>query len=368
MCAYTLLRSGMKNIAIIESNRALGEKIRVSGGGKCNVTNKIVDASFYLGDASFVRSVLEQFPKEALIKMLQEHAIELELRKGRYLFCKKSAKEVIAMLSAPLEEKQIFYGEKVVDVTYDEHFLVKSDKGVYRSKRVVVATGGESFKSLGASDIGIKIAKSFGDATRAFEPALVGLTLQKEQLWMKSLSGISLPVEIEVANRHIKEELLFAHRGITGPAVLSASLYWRKGHISINFMPNETIESIIKRGGKKKLSNAIPLPKRFVQAFLKEIELEDKECHKLTYIEKKRLQKIHGYTFAPAGNFGFSKAEVSRGGVLSCDIEVESMQSRHQKDLFYIGEVVDVTGELGGYNIQWALSSAVVCANFIIKC
>jgi predicted Rossmann fold flavoprotein len=243
--------------------------------------------------------------------------------------------------------------------------VLKTDKGMIEAKKVVVATGGESFRSIGASAIGIEIANSFGLKTKKFTPALVGLTLQKEQFWMKELSGLSCFVEIKVQNRVLREEMLFAHKGISGPAVLSASLYWKKGDISINFLVDKDIETLVKKGGKKLVSSVIPLPKRLSKALLSAIEFKDKECSKVSKEELKKLIGLHNYTFAPAGNFGFTKAEVSRGGVVVDELDVKSLEAKRVKGLYFIGEVVDITGELGGYNFQWAFSSAYICAKAI---
>jgi predicted Rossmann fold flavoprotein len=200
---------------------------------------------------------------------------------------------------------------------------------------------------------------------KKFTPALVGLTLQKEQFWMKELSGLSCFVEISVENRVLREEMLFAHKGISGPAVLSASLYWRKGELSINFLPKNDIKVLVKNGGKKLLSSVIPLPKRLSKALLSAIDMQDKECSRVQKSEVEQLARLHHYTFAPAGNFGFTKAEVSRGGIVADELEPQTLESKKVKGLYFIGEVVDITGELGGYNFQWAFSSAYVCAKAI---
>ena len=228
------------------------------------------------------------------------------------------------------------------------------------SKKVVVATGGKSFKTLGASEIGLKIAKDFGLQVKEFTPALVGMTLQKDQFWMKELSGLSCYVHITVNDKILKEDMLFAHKGISGPAVLSASLYWQKGNISVNFLPNDNIVNLIN-SSKKLVSSIIPLPKRLSKAILKALNVADIECSKLNKQSIENLKMIHDYEFAPAGNFGFTKAEVSRGGVLSSGLNRYTLESLDVENLYFIGEVVDVTGELGGYNFQWAFSSAILC-------
>jgi hypothetical protein len=254
-------------------------------------------------------------------------------------------------------------GHKIHSVEGNNPFVVTTDKGNFSAKKVVVASGGASYKELGASDIGLKIAQNYEIKTLPFLPALVGLTLQPKEFWMKELSGISFPARIYVAGKTLDEDLLFAHKGISGPVVLSASLYWHRGEISINFCPNLELEKLFKE--KKLLSSALPLPKRFTKAFLEAIGLEDKPCNRLNGCEREKLSQLQAYTMAPSGTFGFSKAEVCRGGVAHEEIDAKTMESKKVQGLYFIGETVDVTGELGGYNFQWAFSSAVVCARAI---
>ena len=178
---------------------------------------------------------------------------------------------------------------------------------------------------------------------------------------MKELSGLSCYVEIEVAGKIIKEEMLFAHKGISGPAVLSASLYWKSKDITINFLPECDILQLASHS-KKLLSTLIPLPKRLAKALLDALDIKDVVASSLTHQEREKLSMIHSYSFSPAGNFGFSKAEVCRGGVKAEELDIYSLMSKKVENLYFIGEVVDITGELGGYNLQWAFSSSVVCA------
>ena len=180
---------------------------------------------------------------------------------------------------------------------------------------------------------------------------------------MKELSGISFPARIHVSGKTLDEDLLFAHKGISGPVVLSASLYWHRGEIIIDFLPGFDLDTIRKE--KKLLSTALPLPKRFMKAFLESAGIEDKPCNRLNPEERERLSSIRAYAMAPAGTFGLSKAEACRGGVACGELEPTSMESKKIPGLYFIGETVDVTGELGGYNFQWAFSSAVVAAKAI---
>ena len=365
MCA-THLKTSL-NIAIIDNNPKLASKVKISGGGKCNITNVEVSSTHFDGEVSLLANALQTFSKEDLLDFLDKNKIELEIRKNRYYFCKNSSDEIINALKKNSRHAEYILNTTVGEVKkINDTFEVNTSRGVFKSKKVVIASGGKSYKTLGATEIGLDIAKSFGIKVKEFSPALVGMTLQPAQFWMKELSGLSCYVHITVEGKLLKEEMLFAHKGISGPCILSASLYWKKGNMSINFLPNESIFKLID-GSKKLLSSVIPLPKRLSKALLNTIDVQDIECKKITKEVKERLELLHSYEFAPAGNFGFTKAEVSKGGVLAQELEVSTLESKRVKNLYFIGEVVDVTGELGGYNFQWAFSSAVVCASALNK-
>ena len=365
MCAAELSTCEGIKVAVIDANANVGAKIKISGGGKCNITNTQVREKNYLGDESFVASVLSRFTKEELLEFLYSNGLHPVIRKNRYYFCEKSSDEILSIFRRTTKGTHYFLGENILHVSQNSAgFLVKTSRAEYQTKKVVVATGGASYKTLNATDIGIQIAKQFGHDVTEFTPALVGLTLQKDQFWMKELSGISAEVEIEVEDKKLREEMLFAHRGISGPAVLSASLYWKKGNMFINFLPDRDINALIKNS-KKNISSVLNLSKRLSKALLEALHVEDKPCNKLTREDMQNLQMIQKYPFAPAGNFGFTKAEVSRGGVKTEGLHVNSLMSKKVDGLFFIGEVTDVTGELGGYNFQWAFSSGVVCAREI---
>jgi len=363
MCASHLNKK--LDIVAIDTNQKVAQKLKISGGGKCNITNIEVSEKKFAGDERFICDVLKQFSKDDLLTFLDQNHIKPVLRKNRYYFCRNSSDEIINLLKQKSRHVGLHLNSAVVGVKKNNDiFMVQTSKGVMKGRKLVVATGGKSFQNLGASDIGLKIAKDFGLGVKEFTPALVGFTLQKEQFWMKELSGLSCDVEIKVGDKILKEDMLFAHRGISGPAILSASLYWQKGNISIDFLPQKDILELIK-GSKKLISSVIPLPKRLSKEILKALDIKDVECKKVTQEMKEKLKLIHTYKFAPAGNFGFTKAEVSRGGVLSSELDSKTLEARHVEGLYFIGEVVDVTGELGGYNFQWAFSSGVVCANGI---
>ncbi len=363
MCASNLSRK--KSVAIIEGNDKVAKKLKISGGGKCNITNVSVTPNNFDGDAELVTSTLKRFSQSNLLRFLERNRVDLELRKERYYFCERSSDDIIDVLKKNSEYCDTFLQTKVEVVSKEEEFFsVKTDKGIFQSKNLVVATGGKSFVNLGASDIGLEIAKSFNIQIKEFTPALVGLTLQKEQFWMKELSGLSCFVHIKVEDRVLNEEMLFAHKGISGPAVLSASLYWKSGDISIDFFPDITMNELIN-GSKKLISSEMNLPKRLAKALLNVVNIEDKECNRLSKEERVKLLELKAYKFSPAGNFGFTKAEVSRGGIVANELDMKTLEAKKQKGLYFIGEVADITGELGGYNFQWAFSSAYVCAKAI---
>ncbi|MDF1878556.1 aminoacetone oxidase family FAD-binding enzyme [Sulfurimonas sp. SAG-AH-194-C20] len=363
MCAGNIGKK--KSVLIIEGNEKVAKKLKISGGGKCNITNVSVESNNFDGEELLVESVLQKFSKDNLLNFLDRSRVELELRKERYYFCQNSADDIINVLKNASKHAEIHLNEKIISLDKEnELFSLTTDKAIYKAKNVVVATGGISFVNLGASSIGLDIAKSFDIEVREFTPALVGLTVQKEQFWMRELSGLSCYVNIKVGDRVAKEEMLFAHKGISGPAVLTASLYWKKGLMSIDFLPDRDITKLVI-GSKKQVSSLLNLPKRLSRALLKAVAVEDKECKKLTKEDIQNLSKLHAYSFAPAGNFGFTKAEVSRGGVLANEIEFKTCETKNIQGLYFIGEVVDITGELGGYNFQWAFSSAYVCAKAI---
>lgn len=360
------LKNTQKNICIIESNETIGAKIKVSGGSKCNITNKHVSSDNYLGSKEFVESVLKDFDNHALLEFLNEHGVVPKIHekiiKGTY-FCDTS-NDVIEMFKRLTKSCHFFLNTKVLDVSFDEHFKIQTNKKNIEAKKVVVASGGLSYATLGASSIAFDIAKKFGHTIKTLTPALVGLTVQKDQFWFKNLSGVSLMVKTFVENKSCEASMLFAHKGCSGPAILNASLYWQKGLIGIDFLPNIKLEPFLK--SNKLISSALPLPKRFMQEFLTSISLHDKPMSQLTKDELERLKTLKHYHFAPAGNFGYTKAEVTKGGIHTDEIKMQSCESKLQKDLYFLGECLDVTGELGGYNFQFAFSSAVACSKHIL--
>lgn len=353
-----------KSALLIESNNKLGAKILVSGGGKCNITNTKMGAEYFLADKDFVAPVLKRFNEKSLLRLLERQNLQPVLKKETQYFCRDSSKEIVNIFLKESQKQHIVLNETVTEVTKrNDIFYVKTNKTIHTASAVVVASGGLSYPKLGASSIGYDIAQSFGHSVMKTAPALVGFTVQKEQFFFKTLSGVSTDVKIEVNNNVCEGALLFAHKGISGPAVLDASLYWQKGKMMIDFLPNFSWKGI--EGSKKNISSLLPLPKRVSKAFLLELRLRDKPYCELTKEELQRLQTLSHYSFAPAGTFGYTKAEVTKGGVETSEVNNSTMMSKKEEGLYFIGEVLDVTGRLGGYNFQWAFSSAYVCMKSI---
>ncbi len=320
-----------KKVCIIDKNNTIGAKIKVSGGAKCNITNKYLSSEYYLGDKNFIDEVFQKFDNKKLLSFLNHNgvypAVNEKIVKGTY-FCKTSD-EPINMFKKIISNTKKYLNCEVLEVEYlNDKFQIQTTQGTIEAKELIVASGGLSYTALGATDIGFKIAKKFGHTVTRLDPALVGFTVQKSEFWFKELSGLSIDARITVANKTLEGKMLFTHKGCSGPVILSTSLYWKKGNISIDFAPYKDSY----------------LPKRFKQA-IKNMDID-----------------IHNYQMAPAGNFGYTKAEVTKGGIEASEL-TKNMESKYQKSLYFIGEVIDITGELGGYNFQWAFSSAYCVYN-----
>jgi len=352
---------GERRAVIFEGNNKVGAKILISGGGKCNITNEWVESLHYLGNPYFVDEVIKVFDQHDLLTWLKKRGLEPVLRKNRQYFCPNNANQILEIFKSECQKHSLVLNHKVEEIVKrDTYFYLKTKNESYRAKKVVIASGGLSFSLLGADDIGYRVAESVRHTIVHTAPALVGFTVQKEQSFFKELSGVSTEVEIKVGDQACLGALLFAHKGISGPAVLDASLYWKRGKIEIDFLPGwypgEHQES------KKMISSLLPMPKRVCRAFLEHLEIPDKPINQLNMEEKEKLSKMKHYSFAPAGTFGYSKAEVTKGGIDTDEIDSKTMMSKKCEELYFVGEVLDVTGRLGGYNFQWAFSSAAVCA------
>jgi len=348
---------------ILEKNSYIGAKILVSGGGRCNFTNKFIKSSDYLGNLEFFGPILKEFNQNYIYSYFTKRGLKSVIKNNSQYFCQNSAKELLDILKNECKGVNFNLNCEVLKVDKQKDiFRVYTTKGEFRAKRVVVASGGLSYPKLGASDIGYKIAKSFNHNIITTNPALVGFTLQSKEHFFKTLSGVSLEVIVKVEDKEFKNRLLFAHKGISGPAILDASLFWNKGLITIDFLPGFKMKSL--QNSKKAIATLLPMPKRATKAFLENLNIRNVAYNKLSSDEKSKLEILKSYSFAPAGTFGYTKAEVTKGGVDTTQID-SNLMSKNVKNLFFLGELLDVTGRVGGFNFQWAFATALKLAQFI---
>jgi predicted Rossmann fold flavoprotein len=352
-----------KTVLLIEHNREFGKKILISGGGRCNFTNANASAvDFQSSNKHFFKSALSRYSPQEFIKLVDIYKIKWFEKKEGQLFCENSAKEVRDMLVRECEKAgaKLSLNTKVENVIdAQDGFRISTNIGEFFAHNLVIATGGLSIPPIGATDFGYQVAKQFGHKIIQTEPALVPFTLQNP---FTELSGVSLPVSIKVGKNEIQEDLLFTHKGFSGPAALKISLYWNSGdRIKIDFTNGKGISPHINSSKKNILTVlAESFPKRFCERFLSDLSIETSKP--ANQVSKKDLNRITEhlchYSIIPSGTEGFRKAEVTRGGVDVKEISSQTMESKLRSGLYFIGEVVDVTGQLGGFNFQWAWASA----------
>ena len=367
MCAATAAKRGL-SVLVLDHNEAAAKKVLVSGGGRANFTNRVVSSSDYVSEnPHFAKSALARFGPEEFCAFLKRRGVSFVEEENGKLFCRGSSRHLADALLAECGEAgvEIKLGTAVEGVERRENFVVSLADGEMRAKSVVVATGGVSWRKLGASDLGYRIAKSFGLRVVAPRPALVPLTwsvaLRKK---FGELSGISIKAEVACAGKKFSGGVLFTHRGLSGPAILDASTHWRAGgKIVVNLFPDETALEFLKKQRearpKAELKNilATKTPKRLAEA-LCESFMPSKPLSALSQREIGRFAAaISGWEIVPAGTGGFDAAEVTAGGVDTAELSSKTMEARSVPGLFFAGEVIDVTGRLGGFNLHWAWAS-----------
>ena len=380
MCAHHLGTLGIRSI-LLEKNSKVGKKILISGGGRCNFTNLDVSfENFRSSNAHYARSALARYPSSEFIELVNARGIEWYEKNLGQLFCRTSAREIVSLLvdGAVSGGAEIVTDIEVHDVRKAlEGFLIKTSRGDLIARKVVVATGGLSIPKIGASKIGYDIARAQGLKVTETRPALVALEAGGALRDLcRSLSGVSLDAEVRAVagGPSFREQVLFTHWGLSGPAILQASLYWEpKTPIEVNWHPSSSLEepllSAMRDGSKVKVGNWLNdhLPSRFVETWVAEHLLNSERP--LSQMGAKALkgllEHVHRWRFVPSGTGGYKKAEVTVGGVDTNALNSKTMEVRSIPNLFFIGEVVDVTGWLGGYNFQWAWASAVAAAKAI---
>ena len=368
MCAAEAGKRG-RRVKVLEHANKPGKKILMSGGGRCNFTNYSVSSDNYLSNnPHFCKSALSRYSQWDFLALVAHYAIPYHEREHGQLFCDRSAKDILTMLLTECAEAQVNIRLNTVIENIEKKlgfFAVKTSQGEFRSEALVVATGGLSIPKMGASPLGYKIAAQFDIPVIPTRAGLVPLTLHADDKeHFAPLSGIAVPCVIGVAEREFRENLLFTHRGLSGPAVLQISSYWRPGEvITVNLMPDTDLVTELKalrqQQYKKTVKSVLEsyLPKRLLTSVLMESELNQS----LQDSSDRQFEAIAGqlqyWQIKPNGTEGYRTAEVTVGGV-DCDaISSKTMESRQVPGLYFVGEVLDVTGWLGGYNFQWAWSS-----------
>ena len=382
MCALRAAQRG-KKVTILEASDQIGNKIIISGGGRCNFTNLLAEPSAYVSENEhFCKSALAKFTPEDFIKLVKKHQIPFHEKKLGQLFCTISAKDIVSMLESEVKSLSVrlVLNSKVELVEKLENsasksseekprFLVKTSTDTYECESLVIATGGQSIPQMGASDWGYRLAKQMGLRVTELAPALVSLTMDMDfQKHFSELSGMSLPCRLSVGKKKFEENILFTHHGLSGPAILQASLYWHSGEeIFLDLLPEEkNIHWLLDRkksGERTDLKNILSevLPKSFAEKFLSTYFSSVNASQSVQQISNDILKELSElmkkWKLTPKSTGGYGKAEVTRGGVSTNELSSKTMESKKNPGLYFIGEVVDVTGMLGGYNFQWAWSS-----------
>ena len=377
-CAGVAGQLGLK-VLLIDHSEKVAEKIRISGGGRANFTNRDVTAANFLSDnPKFCRSALANYTPQHFIDLITRHGIAFHEKHKGQLFCDRSAEDLINMLLAECQTGGVTRwqpcGVKSISARSEPgHYEIQTDRGSVQTSAVVIATGGLSIPKIGATDFGYRIARQFGLNVIEPRPALVPLTFDGAA-WAPyaSLSGLSLPVLIETGSKKSKtsfsEDLLFTHRGLSGPAVLQISSFWQNNTpIRLNLVPGVDVLDRLaqaKATSRKLVANELAslLPTRLADAWAAEDPALQRPVNEATDKALNALaDKLSRWELTPTGSEGYKKAEVTAGGIDTREISSQTMESR-QPGLYFIGEVVDVTGWLGGYNFQWAWASAFACA------
>ena len=373
MCA---IQAGKKNqtVLVIEHSDRIGKKIAISGGGRCNFTNRFVSQeNFISNDPHFCEPALDGFTSNDFISLVEKYKIKYHEKKLGQLFCDGSSEHIVSMLSRECQRANvdIIVDCRTTGISKNERFEIETSGGRFLARSLVIATGGISVPKMGASDFGYRVAQQFSIKQTAIRPALVPLTFNAEDKKIfADLSGVSLDAIITFGEIAFRENILFTHKGLSGPAILQISSYWKAGEpISLNFLPKKNLFELLSRNSKRKieLKNFLStiFPKRFAEtfcsAFFKSRRLKQYSQKDFLEISK----KIHDWEFYPSGTKGFSKAEVALGGIDTAELSPKTMESKKVKGLFFVGEVVDVTGQLGGYNFQWAWSSGAAAGRAV---
>ncbi|WP_024303132.1 NAD(P)/FAD-dependent oxidoreductase [Pseudogulbenkiania sp. MAI-1] len=369
MCAATARRRG-RSVLLLDHATKLAEKIRISGGGRCNFTNLQARPECYLSEnPHFCRSALSQFGAQDFVRMVERHGIGYHEKTLGQLFCDESSQQIIDMLDGLCREAGVDrrMGVTVTAVERSDRFRLQTSAGVFESASLVVATGGLSIPQIGATGFGYQLAELFGLALTPRAPALVPLTFHVDDAArFAPLAGVSLDVAASCGKARFRENVLFTHKGLSGPVTLQVSSYWAPGQeLVLDLLPELDVDVFLaeREGSEQLLANALAeagWPKRFALAWLDSVGFGGRLKDLPGKRRRQLAETLHHWRVRPNGTQGYKKAEVTRGGVSTSDLSSKTMMAKDVPGLFFIGEVVDVTGWLGGYNFQWAWSSGFV--------
>ena len=365
-----------RKVLLVDHYKKIGEKIRISGGGRCNFTNIHTNPNKFLSqNPKFVRSALSQYTQNDFINLINKYEIKFHEKKLGQLFCDHSAQQIVEMLLKECELANVTIIKEFIikNVTKEnDQYLVSTETDKYSSQSLIIATGGLSVPKIGATSFGYEIAKKFDHDIIETLPALVPLTFNEKILEMcKELTGLSVEAIVSFNKTLFQEGMLFTHRGLSGPSILQISSYWKLGdNIKVNLSPKLNIYQLLEE--KRKLNpkfdilNIVSeiLPKRLAQIICSENKVSGNISELSNKILKQLGENINNWLINPTGSEGYRTAEVTLGGVNTKELSSKTMMSNKHKNLFFIGEVVDVTGHLGGYNFQWAWSSGYVAGQY----
>ena len=373
LCAIEAGKRG-RSVLMLERNRRIGEKIRISGGGRCNFTNIVTEHEHYISqNPHFCKSALARYTPDDFISLVRKHGIGYHEKTLGQLFCDQSSRQIIAMLQNECDDAgvRVVVDCRISDVRKEDRFVVTTNGGEFESDSLVIATGGLSIPKLGATDCGYRLARQFGLNITQTTPGLVPLAFGKEDVSSFSeLSGVSLEVISSCHGQAFRENLLFTHRGLSGPTILQTSSYWSPGNtISINLSPDVDLRQFLKNNHQSGMEPSTVLseilPRRLAKQLCKRYGWS-KPLHHCSIRELSSIAaQLHDWKLEPEGTEGYSKAEVTCGGVDTKDLSSKTMEAKNVPGLFVIGEVVDVTGHLGGYNFQWAWASGFVAGQYV---
>ena len=376
-CAIEAARRG-RQVVVLDHAASPGRKILASGGGRCNFSNyEVAPGHFLSANPHFCKSALSRYNQWNFLDLVKESKIRFVEREHGQLFCEQSASEILAMLLDLCEKSgvRIFTRQTITEVKRSEKggFVVTANQISYVSASLVIASGGLAMGDLGASDLGYTLAKKFGHTIIPTRPGLVPLTFSaRDKEILAPLSGIALPATVTCRKESFTENLLFTHRGLSGPVILQISNYWQAGDpITIDLLPGCDLLDVLKAARKahpqRQLKTVLHerLPKRLVLALLND-ELISRPLQSLSYADFADVQRhLQQWLLRPAGNEGYKSAEVTIGGIDTNEVSSKTMESRKVAGLYFVGEVLDVTGWLGGYNLQWAWSSGWCAGQYV---